>query len=150
MSDDNVAIVSGAARGMGKSFAERLSAEGYKVVAFDMDETVLKNKDVHGLIADVSKVDQVEAVVREANELGVIKVVVNNAGTWRRTPVESSWEQAIRDWDYIMDTNLKGVLMLSRASIAHMKAAGGDIINVSSYYVLPAKSAGTNPPDTYL
>ena len=150
MSDDNVAIVSGAARGMGKSFAERLSAEGYRVVAFDTDETVLKNKAVHGLVADVSEVDQVEAVVREASKLGVIKVVVNNAGTWRRTPVESPWEQAISDWDYIMDTNLRGVLMLSRASIAHMKAAGGDIINVSSYYVLPAKSAGTNPPDTDL
>ena len=42
-----------------------------------------------------------------------------------------------------MDTNLKGVLMLSRASIPHMKARGGNIVNISSYYVLPAKSAGT-------
>ena len=147
---DNVAIVSGAAKGMGNSFAKKLAAEGYKVLAFDIDRAVKEIKGVQGMVADVSKVDQVEAVVKEANKLGVIKVVVNNAGAWRRTPVDGPWDQALSDWDYIMDTNLKGVLMLSRASIAHMKASGGDIINISSYYVLPAKSTGTNPSDTDL
>ena len=147
---DNVAIVSGAAKGMGNSFAKKLAAEGYKVLAFDIDRAVKEIKGVQGMVADVSKVGQVEAVVKEANKLGVIKVVVNNAGAWRRTPVDGPWDQALSDWDYIMDTNLKGVLMLSRASIAHMKASGGDIINISSYYVLPAKSTGTNPSDTDL
>ena len=147
---DNVAIVSGAAKGMGNSFAKRLATEGYKVLAFDLDKAVEKLKSVRGIVADVSKVGQVEAVVEEASKLGVIKVVVNNAGAWRKTPVDSSWDQALSDWDHIMDTNLKGVLMLSRASIPHMKAKGGNIINISSYYVLPAKSAGTNPADTDL
>ena len=55
---------------------------------------------------------------------------------------------SVKDWDHIMDTNLKGVLMLSRASTAHMKARG-DIINISSYYVLPAK-VWAQPPDTDL
>ena len=147
---DDVAIVSGAARGMGKSFAKKLASEGYKVLAFDLDKTVENVKGVQAMVADVSKVDHVEAVIEKANKLGVIKVVVNNAGTWRKTPVDSPWEQALSDWDHIMDTNLKGVLMLSRASIPHMKARGGNIVNISSYYVLPAKSAGTNPPDTDL
>ena len=129
---DNVAIVSGAARGMGNGFAKKLASEGYKVLAFDIDKAVENLKGVQGMVADVSKVDQVEAVVEEANKLGVIKVVVNNAGAWRKTPVDSPWEQALSDWDYIMNTNLKGVLMLSRASIAQMKERGGNIINISS------------------
>ncbi len=50
-----------------------------------------------------------------------------------------------------MDTNLKGLLMLSRACVPHMQAKGeGDIVNISSYYVLPARSGGTNPPGTDL
>ena len=50
-----------------------------------------------------------------------------------------------------MDTNLKGVMMLSRATIPLMqKAGGGHVINISTYYVLPAKSDGTNQPDTDL
>ncbi|MBO6658769.1 MAG: SDR family oxidoreductase, partial [Pseudomonadales bacterium] len=50
-----------------------------------------------------------------------------------------------------MDTNLKGVLMLSRAAVPHLRSAGGGhIINISTYYVLPAKSDGTNQSDTDL
>lgn len=49
-----------------------------------------------------------------------------------------------------MDTNLKGVLMLSRACVPHLKQGGGHIINMSAYYVLPAKSPGTNSPMTDL
>ena len=50
-----------------------------------------------------------------------------------------------------MDTNLKGLLMLSRACVPHLQArGGGDIVNISTYYVLPAKSEGTNSPETDL
>ncbi|MBA59096.1 MAG: hypothetical protein CMQ40_07970 [Gammaproteobacteria bacterium] len=150
MANKSVAIVSGAARGLGRSFAQRLSSEGYEVLAFDIDRDVLEIPGVEGLVADVSKREDVETVIGAVNELGVLKVLVNNAGAWKRTPVDSSWEQALQDWDYIMDTNLRGVLMLSRAAIPYMKDQGGDIINISSYYVLPARSGGTNPPDTDL
>ena len=96
---DDVAIVSGAARGMGKSFAKTAS-EGYKVLAFDLDKAVENVKGVPAMVADVSEVDHVEAVIEKANKLGVIKVVVNNAGAWRKTPVDSPWEQALSDWDH--------------------------------------------------
>jgi NAD(P)-dependent dehydrogenase (short-subunit alcohol dehydrogenase family) len=49
-----------------------------------------------------------------------------------------------------MDTNLKGVMMLSRAVVPFLQKSGGHIINLSTYYVLPAKSDGTNQPDTDL
>jgi NAD(P)-dependent dehydrogenase (short-subunit alcohol dehydrogenase family) len=159
--DGKVAIVSGAARGLGEAFARRLAEEGAGVVLFDVlpaVEDVARAIDaeakgrVLGRVADVSLREDVERVVSETvAELGGIDILVNNAGTWRETPVDSSWEQALADWDFIMDTNLKGVLMLSRACVPHMQARGsGDIVNISTYYVLPARSAGTNQPHTDL
>ena len=153
--DNKVAIVSGAAQGLGQAIATRLAAEGATVLAFDIQPGIHTafngNPKIRTLQADVSKAADVERVVATAVELGGIHVLVNNAGKWKKTPVESAWEQALADWDEIMDTNVKGVMMLSRASVPHLiKAGGGDIINMSTYYVLPARSDGTNPPDTDL
>jgi NAD(P)-dependent dehydrogenase (short-subunit alcohol dehydrogenase family) len=159
MLEGKVAIVSGAAQGLGEAFARRLAQEGATVLAFDVQDRIGAVADriaaetggkVVGMQADVSKRADVEKVVARAVELGGIDILVNNAGTWKKTPVDSSWEQAVADWDFIMDTNFKGVLMLTRASVPHMKARGGDIVNISTYYVLPARSDGTNSPDTDL
>ena len=146
-----VAIVSGAAQGLGLAFAEKLVQEGFVVLGFDVKDSVQSIPGIHGIVADVSLREDVERVVSAAAALGGIKVLVNNAGTWKKTPVDSDWTTALADWDFIMDTNLKGVLMLSRLVVPHLqKSGGGHIINLSSYYVLPAKSDGTNPPDTDL
>ncbi len=156
-----VAIVSGAAQGLGEAFARALSQQGAKVVAFDVQDKITDvaakieaetGNTVLGLVADVSKRKDVERVVVETvDTFGGLNILVNNAGTWKETPVDSSWEQALEDWDFIMDTNFKGLLMLSRACTPHLQATGdGDIINISTYYVLPAKSDGTNQPNTDL
>ena len=145
-----VAIISGAAEGLGRAFAKRLVAESCLVLAFDVKSEVQSIEGATGVVADLSNRTDVERVVEQAAAMGEIGVLVNNAGTWKRTPVDSSWEQALADWDFIMDTNLKGVLMLSRAVVPHMQKNGGDIVNISTYYVLPAKSDGTNQPDTDL
>ncbi len=159
--DGRVAIVSGAARGLGEAFARRLAAEGAGVLLFDVlpevNEVAREIADGAGgkilaEVADVSQRRDVERVVQRAvSELGGVDVLVNNAGTWRSTPVDSPWEQALEDWGFIMDTNLKGLLMLSRVCVPHMRErGGGDIVNISTYYVLPARSGGTNPPNTDL
>jgi len=159
--DGKVAIVSGAAQGLGAAFAQALSENGAQVVAFDVQDKVTSvaariegntGNKVLGLVADISKREDVERVVSTATEsFGGIDILVNNAGTWRRTPVDSSWEQALEDWDFIMNTNLKGLLMLSRLCVPQLrKRGGGDIVNISTYYVLPAKSDGTNSPETDL
>lgn len=146
-----VAIVSGAAQGLGAAFAKRLSEEGCQVLGFDVQESVTSIEGITGVVADISVRRDVERVVSQAAEMGEIGVLVNNAGVWKRTPVTGSWEETLADWDYIMDTNLKGLMMLSRAVIPHMQGSdGGHIINISTYYVLPAKSDGTNQPDTDL
>lgn len=145
-----VAIVSGAAQGLGRAFAQRLAHEGCQVLGFDVQAPGDEIDGLTSVVADVSQRADVERIVAQAAEMGEIAVLVNNAGTWKPTPVDSSWEDALADWDFIMDTNLKGVMMLSRAVVPHMQKAGGNIINLSSYYVLPAKSDGTNPPNTDL
>ena len=156
--DGKVAVVSGAARGLGEAFARRLAEEGARVLLFDVLPRVHEvaaeiGKDgVVAEVADVSRRADVERVVqRAASELGGIDILVNNAGTWRNTPVDSPWQQALEDWDYVMGTNLQGLLLLSRACVPHMQQrGGGDIVNISTYYVLPAHSGGTNPPNTDL
>ena len=145
-----VAIVSGAAQGLGRAFAIRLAEEGCEVLGFDVKKEVLDVPGITAMVADVSKREDVESVVSKASGMGGIAVLVNNAGAWRKTPVDSPWQQAIDDWDFIMDTNLKGVMMLSRAVVPFLQKDGGHIINLSTYYVLPAKSDGTNQPDTDL
>jgi NAD(P)-dependent dehydrogenase (short-subunit alcohol dehydrogenase family) len=159
--EEKSAIVSGAAQGLGEAFARCLADQGASVLLFDVQpgvEGLAREIDaaasgkIIGCTADVSKRADVEALVNLAvAELGGVDILVNNAGVWKETPVDSSWEQALADWDYIMDTNLKGLLLLSRACVPHMQAkGGGDIVNLSSYYVLPARSGGTNPPKTDL
>lgn len=151
------AIITGAAQGLGRAFAEALAAKGANVTLCDEQASV---KDVAaaigprtiGLVADVSKRVDVERVIATAaSTFGGIDILVNNAGRWRRTPVTDPFDKALGDWDYVMDTNLRGVLMLSRACVPHLiRRGGGDIVHVSTYYVLPAKSLGTNSAETDL
>jgi len=159
--DGKSAIVSGAARGLGLAFAKALAERGASVLMFDKAEDVRAAGErlaqdtggrIKALVADVSRREDVERVVAAAvAEHGGVDILVNNAGTWRQTPVDSDWQQTLDDWDFIMNTNLKGVLMLSRACVPHMKGrANANIINISTYYVLPARSGGTNQPHTDL
>ena len=151
MSTAPVAIVSGAAQGLGRAFAKALAADGYQVLGFDRQPSDQSEPGVTSLQADVSRVEDVTRVVEQAARMGPVQVLINNAGTWRRTPADSNLASALADYDFIMNTNVKGVLMLSRAAMPHLiENGGGHIINISSYYVLPARSAGTNQPDTDL
>lgn len=151
------AIVTGAARGLGRAFAITLADAGANVTLCDVDEQVSAVAEAigvraHAMVADVSMREDVERLVATAaDRFGGIDTLINNAGRWRRTRVTDSFDKALADWDYIMDTNLRGLLLLSRACVPHIRArGGGDIVNISTYYVLPAKSAGTNQPDTDL
>mgnify|MGYP001258370879 CR=1 FL=1 len=158
---NRTAIVSGAAQGLGEAFALRLAQAGADVLAFDIQPKILEvartiDMDspgkVIGLIADISKRSEVERIISTVTrELSPASILINNAGVWKETLVDSSWLQALDDWDYLIETNFKGLLMLSRACIPSMKEHKlGDIINISSYYVLPARKSGTNPGNTDL
>ena len=140
MSTQRVAIVTGAARGIGAATARRLAAEGHAVAVLDLDEASCAGT-VEAITAeggralavgvDVSKADQVEAAVkRVADELGAPTILVNNAGVIRDNLIFKMTED---DWDTVMSVHLKGSFLMTRAVQAHMTAEKyGRIVNLSS------------------
>ncbi|HEX4062314.1 MAG TPA: 3-oxoacyl-ACP reductase FabG [Streptosporangiaceae bacterium] len=138
--DQRVAIVTGAARGIGAATARRLSTDGMAVAVLDLDEanctdTVKAIADTGGRAiavgADVSKNDQVEAAVAKvATELGPPTVLVNNAGVLRDNLLFKMTED---DWDTVLNVHLRGAFLMSRATQKHMVDQHyGRIVNLSS------------------
>ncbi|MFC8503601.1 3-oxoacyl-ACP reductase FabG [Pedococcus sp. NPDC057267] len=140
MTTQRVAVVSGAARGIGAATALRLAEDGNAVAVLDLDEAACAGT-VDAITAaggralavgvDVSKADQVEAAVkRVAEELGAPTILVNNAGIIRDNLIFKMTEE---DWDAVMAVHLKGAFLLTRAVQAYMtQEKYGRIVNLSS------------------
>lgn len=137
---EKVALVTGAAAGIGAACAKRLAQDGIAVGVLDLDaercaDTVTAIKDAGGtamaLGADVSKRDQVQpAVDKLRGELGPVTIVVNNAGVPEFTPFEEITDDL---WDFIYGVNVRGPMIVTQAVLPDMKAAHwGRIVNLSS------------------
>jgi 3-oxoacyl-[acyl-carrier protein] reductase len=142
--DSRVAIVTGAARGIGAATAQRLAADGYAVAVLDLDEANTKETvqaieaaggTALGVGADVSDAEQVQAAVdRVAAELGPPVVLINNAGVTRDNMLFKMTEV---DWDVVMNVHLRGAFLMARACQKYMvDAKFGRIVNLSSVSAL--------------
>lgn len=129
-----VAVITGAARGIGKGIATRFAEEGAHLVITDLDpriEATARELGAEHLIADVSKPDDAEAAVALAVEKhGRLDIMVQNAGVY---PWQLLEDTSADDWDRVMATNLRGSFLAARAALTAMKAQrSGRILFTSS------------------
>jgi len=137
-----IAIITGGASGIGKATVTLFLREGAKVMVADrnrrgVDETMSEGRrispDVDGMAVDVSKLDQIDKMVQATvDRFGRVDVLVNAAGVLVLTP--ELWEVDARDWDLIMDTNLKGLFFCTKSVVWQMlkQGHGGSIVNIAS------------------
>ena len=142
-----VAVVTGAARGIGLAISKKFLEEGYQVAILDIDQKTLSQtmkqdfdtNNVLGLECDVSEPDQVDqSVNRVVEEFGRIDVLVNNAGIAEFKPMlETTYEE----WSRILAVNLNGPFICTQACAPFMlKNEGGSIVNIASISGLRAST----------
>ena len=129
-----VAVVTGAAKGIGFGIARRLERGGFTVSAWDVELSPLESRQAfaHAVATDVTAP---HAVARAADKtlatLGRIDVLVNNAGV--NGPTLPAWEYPMDEWERVLAVDLTGVFLCCRAVIPHMRERGGGrIVNISS------------------
>ena len=148
---DQHALITGASRGIGLAIARRLGQMGARISICGRDEQSLdaarsqlqkEGIETFSFAANVADSRQVSALVEAASaKFGHIEILVNNAGIGRFGPVNQLNET---DWDTVLDTNLKGVFLVSRAVMEGMISRGrGHIVNISSPARTPSPVAAS-------
>ena len=149
---DNVVLVTGGGRGIGRAIALNLAQDGADIALFDLDENGLNEtrplienlgRKVLTIKGDVSNLEDAENAVKKVlDELGKIDILVNNAGITRDTLMMRMSEE---DWDLVINVNLKGAFNFSKSVIRHMiKQRKGKIINVASVVGLVGNAGQAN------
>lgn len=135
--EGKVALVTGAAQGIGNAIAHGLARDGARVVVADLanaDEAAAAFPDGVGLTADVSSEDDVARMVGETiDRCGRLDVLVNNAGLYASLAMRPFEEIPLEEWRRVMDVNVASMFLTCREAVPHMRAqGGGKIVNISS------------------
>jgi 3-oxoacyl-[acyl-carrier protein] reductase len=138
--EGRVAVVTGAGQGIGRAVAERLAAEGARVVGGDIDALILERTvlalqkngaTVVGVVGDVTEPGSAKQLVDTAVErFGRVDILVNVVGGARNARI---WEMTEEAWDHVMRWNLRSTFLCTRAAVPHMmKQRYGKIVCISS------------------
>lgn len=140
--EGKVAVVTGAASGIGRAMAERFAREGMKVVLSDIEQDALdtavaalkqQEHDVMGVVTDVASAEAVEALARQTlAAYGKVNLVCNNAGVF--LPMKPMWESTMKDWQWILGVNVWGVINGIRTFVPIMlrQDEPGHVVNTAS------------------
>nr|AIF04095.1 SDR-family protein (fabG) [uncultured marine group II/III euryarchaeote KM3_170_G02] len=137
---NQVAVVTGAARGLGQAISYRLAGEGAKLVIGDIDKlgleataTKIRNGggEVITLVGDITEEETASKLIKSAiTHFGQIDILVNNVGGSRNSKI---WQMPVEDWDYTIRLNLRGTFLCTKAAVPHMiERKSGKIICLSS------------------
>ena len=135
--EGKVAIVTGAAQGIGRAIAEGLAREGARIIVADLEraeEAAAAFPDGVGLTVDVSQEPDVERMVTATLErCGSIDILVNNAGLYASLEMRQFTEIPLDEWRRVMDVNVASMFLACRAVVPVMRErGGGKIVNISS------------------
>lgn len=137
-----VALVTGAAAGLGRALATVLDEAGFDLVLVDVDDSVLDGSSTQRSshvrrVGDVTDDDFLaDLVTATIDRFGLIDLLVNNAGRVRYTPLSTSPDEAIASFDHLWRVNTRAPYVLGRLVIPHMVARGsGHVVNVSTDHV---------------
>jgi 3-oxoacyl-[acyl-carrier protein] reductase len=152
--EGQVAIVTGGGHGIGKAYVMRLAEEGAKVVIAELDEKAgalladelrAAGREAMAIRTDVSDPDSVERMAAATvDRFGRIDVLVNNAAIFATIPMSrAAFDKIdIKEWELMMNVNVKGTWLASRAVVPQMRSqGGGKIINVSSSTAIKGSSS---------
>jgi NAD(P)-dependent dehydrogenase (short-subunit alcohol dehydrogenase family) len=141
--DGRVALISGGAQGIGRAIAALFQREGARVFILDCDqrsgnETAadLSGLDPHlpvkYLPADLREPTEIQSAVETVRKFdGHVDILVNNAGVELEKPLE---KLTVKDWDLVMDVNLRGAFLLTQAVVPLFTESGGCVVNISSIH----------------
>ena len=137
--ENKVALVTGAASGIGRATAERLAEEGASLILTDVQAQPLEESaklarergaDVEAIVCDVSDPDSVQSAISDGlARFGALDAVCNCAGVLK---FGNTHEFSLEDWNRILAINLTGTFLVCRAAIPHLVASKGAIVNIAS------------------
>jgi len=140
--ENHIAVVTGAASGIGRAIARGYAREGARTVLLDINEKAAAEaaREIHNaggkaesFALDVTRREDCIAVARQvAGKVGQVSVLVNNAGIVRRNGMLGATDAVIKDWEDIIAINLTGVFNVTHAFLEPLRAAKGRIVNIAS------------------
>jgi NAD(P)-dependent dehydrogenase (short-subunit alcohol dehydrogenase family) len=132
-----VAVVTGAAGGIGSATVEAFVADGWTVVGIDRVDSD-RTSATRFLIVDLADDAELERAITQVGESGGIDALVNNAGVSMRHPIDATGPQ---QWDEVANVNLRAPYLAARAAHPHMRGRDAAIVNVSSVHAIATTDA---------